>query len=106
MIKKTSKKPVKTGRYQKFDRTEPATGRSGNGLPVFAGPVPSMNLMMRVSLLYLNLFWKTSAIQNVYTGFCRGFHGLSKYVITFLKMLFYDDDIPKILCLIIFSRGT
>jgi hypothetical protein len=64
------------------------------------------NLMMKVSLLYLNCFFnKTSAIQNVYTEVFREFRGLSKYVITFLKISFYDDDIPKILCTTIFFPG-
>jgi hypothetical protein len=54
----------------------------------------------------LELFlYKTSAIQNIYTEVCREFRGLSKYVITFLKILFYDDDIPKILCTTIFFPG-
>ncbi len=63
------------------------------------------NLMMRVSLLYSNFFWKISTIQNVHIRICREFHGLSKYVITFLKMLFYDDDIPKIQCLTYFFQA-
>jgi hypothetical protein len=51
------------------------------------------------------VFWKTSTIQNVHIGICREYHGLSKYVITFLKMLFYDDDIPKIQCLTYFFQA-
>jgi hypothetical protein len=47
-------------------------------------------------------FWKPSLIQNFHLGICRELHGLSKYVIIFLKILFYDDDISKILCLTIF----
>jgi hypothetical protein len=34
MIKKNGKKPVKTGRYQKFDRTGPATGKPAGHQPV------------------------------------------------------------------------
>jgi hypothetical protein len=61
---------------------------------------------MRVPLLYLHYFLrKKSAIQNVHIEVCGEFHGLSKYVITFLKMLFYDDDILKILCPTIFFQG-
>jgi hypothetical protein len=61
--------------------------------------------MMRVSFLYLKFFLETNAIQNVHIGICRKFDELSKYVITFLTMLLYDDDIPKILCPTILFKG-
>jgi hypothetical protein len=52
-----------------------------------------------------NVFSQTNAIQNIHIGFCREFNGLSKYAITFLKMFFYDNDIPKIQCLTYFFQA-
>ncbi len=53
--------------------------------------------MMRVYLLYLKIFWKTNANQNVHIGISRKFDGLSKCVIRFFKILLYNDDIPNML---------
>jgi hypothetical protein len=50
-------------------------------------------------------FWNTNAIQNLYIGFCREFHRLSEYVVISFKMIFYNDNMPKIQCLTYFFQG-
>jgi hypothetical protein len=58
-----------------------------------------------VAFVVPEFFLKIDAIEKFHIRFCREFNGLSKYVIIFLKMVFYDDDIPKIQCLTWFFQG-
>ncbi len=44
-------------------------------------------------------------IQNIYIQICREFHGISEYIITFLKMLIYSYDMLKIPSLTSFFQG-